>query len=144
MTLVLSARLQLGQTFPESNLIKLRVAEEANHRGIYFSVYKSDDLRLICKGECSFFVQASNSDMGWSITKCEVLVEQGDQPVREITTSTSLPRSPYKVSYILPLIAKTIPETPTASNKAKFLSHTVELIVSRMPSYSVQGLKHGS
>jgi hypothetical protein len=26
--------------------------------------------------------------------------------VREFTTSTSLPRSPYKVSYILPLIAK--------------------------------------
>jgi len=117
MTLVLSARLQLGQTFPESDLIKLRVAEEANHRRIYFSVYKSDDLRLICKGKGSFSVQASNSDMEWSITKCEVLVEQGDQPVREITTSMSLPRSPYKVSYILPLIAKTIAETPMASNK---------------------------
>ena len=55
--------------------------------------------------------------MGWSITKCEVLVEQGDQPVQEITTSTSLPRSPYKMSFILPLIAKTIAETPMASNK---------------------------
>jgi len=55
--------------------------------------------------------------MGWRITKCEVLVEQGDQPVQEITTSTSLPRSPYKVSYILPLIAKMIAETPMASNK---------------------------
>jgi hypothetical protein len=72
---------------------------------------------LICKGEGSFFVQAYNLDMGWSITKCEVLVEQGDQPVREITTSTSLPRSPYKASYILPLIAKMIAETPMASNK---------------------------
>jgi len=55
--------------------------------------------------------------MGWSITKCEVLVEQGDQPVQEITTSTSLPRSPYKMSFILPLIAITIAETPMASNK---------------------------
>jgi hypothetical protein len=97
--------------------VKLRVAEEANHRGIYFSVQKSNEMRLICKGEGSFFVQASNSDIGWNITKCEVLVEQGDQPVREITTSTTLPRSPYKVSYILPLIAKTISETPLASNK---------------------------
>ena len=34
-----------------------------------------------------------------------------------IATSKSLPRSPYKVSYILPLIAKTIAETPMASNK---------------------------
>jgi hypothetical protein len=117
MVLVLSAHLQVGQTFPESSLVKLRVTEEANHRGIYFSVHKSDEMRLICKGDGSFFVQASNSDIGWSITKCEVLVQQGDQPVREITTSKSLPRSPYKVSYILPLIAKTIAETPMTSNK---------------------------
>jgi hypothetical protein len=74
-------------------------------------------MRLICKGKGSFFVQASNSDIGWSITKCKVLVEQGDQPVREFTTSTSLSCSPYKVSYILPLIAKTIAETPMSSNK---------------------------
>jgi hypothetical protein len=105
MALVQSARLQVGHTFPESSLVKLRVAEEANHRGIYFSVHKSDEMRLICKGEGSFFIQASNSDMGWIITKCEVLVQQGDQPLREIAaTSKSLPRSPYKVSYILPLI----------------------------------------
>jgi len=116
MALVVSARLQVGHTFPEISLVKLRVAEEANHRGIYFSVHKSDETRLVCKGE-EFFVQASNSDMGWTITKCDVLVEQGDQPLREITTSKSLPRSPYKVSYIIPLIAKTIADTPMASNK---------------------------
>ncbi len=74
-------------------------------------------MRLICKGEGSFFVHASNSDIRWSITKCEVLVEQGDQPVRGFTTSTTLPRLPYKVSYILPLIAKMIAETPMASIK---------------------------
>ena len=117
MTLVILAHLKLGQTFPESSLVKLRVAEEANHRGIYFSVHKSDEMRLICKGEGSFFVHASNSDIGWSITKCEVLVEQGDQPVQGFTTSTTLPRSPYKVAYVFPLIAKMIAETPLASNK---------------------------
>jgi len=106
MMLVILARLKLGQTFPESSLVKLCVAEEANHRGIYFSVHKSDEMRLICKGEGSFFVHASNLDIGWSITKSEVLVEQGD-----------LPRLPYKVSYILPIIAKMIAETPMASNK---------------------------
>ncbi len=46
-----------------------------------------------------------------------LLVEQGDQLVGGSTTSTTLPRSPYKVSYILPIIAKTIAETPMASNK---------------------------
>jgi len=118
MMLVILACLKLGQTFPESSLVKLRIAEEANHQGIYFSVHKRDEMRLICKGEGSFFVHASNSDIGWSITKCcEVLVEQGDQPVQGFTTSTTLPCSPYKVSYIIPLIAKTIAETPMASNK---------------------------
>ena len=51
MMLVILARLKLGQTFPESSLVKLRIVEEANHRGIYFSVHKSDEMRLICKGE---------------------------------------------------------------------------------------------
>ena len=117
MTLVELSRLKFGQTFPESSLVKLRVAEEANHWGIYFSVQKSNDMRLVCTGEGSFCVHASNSDIGWSITKCEVLVEQGDQPVRGLTMSTTLPRSPYKVAYVIPLIAKTIAETPMASNK---------------------------
>ena len=44
-------------------------------------------------------------------------MEQGDQPVRGFTTSTTLPCSPHKVSYILPIIAKTIAETPMASSK---------------------------
>jgi hypothetical protein len=92
MMLVELSRLKHGQTFPESSLVKLRVAEEANHRGIYFSVQKSDDMRLVCTGEGSFCVHASNLDIGWSITKCEVLVEQGDQPVRGFTSmSTTLP-----------------------------------------------------
>jgi hypothetical protein len=56
MALVLSARLQVGHTFLESSLVKLRVAEEANHRGIYFSVHKSNEMRLICKGKGSFFI----------------------------------------------------------------------------------------
>jgi len=117
MTQVLLRRLCVDQTFPESSLIKLRVAEEANCRGIYFSVHKSDETKLICSGDGSFYVQASNSDSGWRITKCQVQAEQGDQPEKELTKSKSLPRSPYKVSYIIPLIAKTIAETPLASNK---------------------------
>jgi hypothetical protein len=47
MALVVSARLQVGHTFPESSLVKLRVAEEANHRGIYFSVHKSDEINEV-------------------------------------------------------------------------------------------------
>jgi len=60
MMLVILACLKLGQTFPESSLVKLRIAEEAHQWDIYFSVHKSDEMRLICKGEDSFFVHVSN------------------------------------------------------------------------------------
>ena len=117
MTLVQASRLQVGQTFPESGLVKLRVAEEANHRGIYFSVDKSDESRIVCKGDGGFLVQAANSDAGWRISTCTVLAEQGDQPAADIAAITAVPRSPYKASYIVPLIATTIAITPLASNK---------------------------
>ena len=108
MTLVQASRLQVGQTFPESGLVKLRVAEEANHRGIYFSVDKSDESRIVCKGDGGFLVQAANSDAGWRISTCTVLAEQGDQPAADIAAITAVPRSPYKACYIVPLIATTI------------------------------------
>ena len=57
------------------------------------------------------------------------------------------PLLPYKVSYIIPLIAKMVAETPMVSNKVlcQILEpYGVERIVSRMQSYRVQGLKHGS
>jgi len=117
MTLVQASRLRVGQTFPESGLVKLRVAEEANHRGIYFSVDKSDESRIVCKGDGAFLVQASNSDAGWRISTCNVLAEHGDQPAPDISAITAVPRSPYKASYIIPLIARTIAMTPLASNK---------------------------
>jgi len=90
MVLVLSARLQVGPMFPEISLVKLRLAEEANHRGIYFSVHKRDEMRLICKGEGSFFIQASNSDMGWTITKCDVLVPLRGNYHEQVTSSLAL------------------------------------------------------
>jgi hypothetical protein len=49
MTQVNVSRLKLGQTFPERGLIVLRIAEEANHRGIYCRTDKSDDMKLYCR-----------------------------------------------------------------------------------------------
>lgn len=69
-----SSHLKLGQTFPDWDLIILRVAEEANYCGISFSTNKNDDLKLHCNGPNSFLVRATNSDKcGWTITKCQVI-----------------------------------------------------------------------
>ncbi len=122
MTQVNVSRLKLGQTFPERGLIVLRIAEEANHRGINCRTDKSDNMKLHCRGEDSFLVNATNSDRGWTITRCQVLEEEGEQRVLGSPTvppvlSTKTPCLPYKASYIVPLIEKTIAETPMASNK---------------------------
>ena len=79
-------------------------------------------MKLHCRGEDSFLVNATNSDRGWTITRCQVLEEEGEQRVLGSPTvppvlSTKTPCSPYKASYIVPLIEKTIAETPMASNK---------------------------
>jgi hypothetical protein len=122
MTQVNVSRLKLGQTFPERGLIVLRIAEEANHRGIYCRTDKSDNMKLHCRDEDSFLVNATNSDRGWTITRCQVLEKEGEQRVLGSPTvlpvlSTKTPCSPYKASYIVLLIEKTIAETPMASNK---------------------------
>jgi hypothetical protein len=67
-------------------------------------------------------VYATNSDYGWTVTRCSVLKRTGDSAVGSpISIPHNLPRtiarSPYKVSMVVPLIAKTIAETPIASNK---------------------------
>ncbi len=123
MTQVKLSRLKQGQTFPDRNLIALRVAEEANYQEIEFRCDKSNGMKMYCRGQESFLVYATNSDTGWTITKCQVLEEGGKQCVVGSPTvppelNTKIPCSPYKAAMIVPLIAKTIAETPMASNKA--------------------------
>jgi hypothetical protein len=80
-------------------------------------------MKLYCRGEDLFLVlNATNSDRGWTITRCQVLEEEGEQRVLGSPTvppvlSTKTPHLPYKASYIVPLIAKTNAETAMALNK---------------------------
>ena len=61
-------RLQVGQTFPSSQVIILRCAEEANLRGIYLTTVKSDKFTYKTEG-LHFRVHASNSEVrGLKIT----------------------------------------------------------------------------
>jgi hypothetical protein len=122
MTQVNVSHLKLGQTFPERGLIILRIAEETNHWGIYCRTDKSNNMKLYCRGEDLFLVNATNSDRGWTITRCQALEEEGEQrmlgsPTVPPVLSTKTPRLSYQASYIVPLIAKTIAETAMASNK---------------------------
>ena len=55
MAQVIDFHLKLGHTFPERDLVVLRIAEEANYRGILFQTEKSDELKLYCCGPDRFF-----------------------------------------------------------------------------------------
>ena len=113
-------RLRVGLTFPNREIILLRVAEEANLRQLYFSTVKSDAAKLVCRGRDDFFVYATNSLAdGWRITKCNVRVEDvsnREQPPSPEKTGPEK-RSPYKAAWIVPLIAPTIADTPMASGQ---------------------------
>ena len=122
MAQVINSHLKKGHTFPERELVALPIAEEANARGISFQTDKSDDMKLYCHGPDSFLVYATNSNYGWTGTRCNMLEESVEHLVgspisipRNVTPS--IPRSPYKAAMIVPLIASTIAETPMASNK---------------------------
>jgi hypothetical protein len=55
MAQVINSHLKKGHTFPERELVALRITEEANTRGISFQTDKSDDMKLYCHGPDSFF-----------------------------------------------------------------------------------------
>ena len=113
-------RLRVGLTFPNREIILLRVAEEANLCLLYFSTVKSDAAKLICKGKDGFLVSATNSVAdGWRITKCNVRVEDISNREQPPSPEKQGPdkRSPYKAAWIVPLIAPTIADTPMASGQ---------------------------
>jgi hypothetical protein len=114
-------RLHIGLTFPNQEIILLRVAEETYLHQLYFSTVKSDSAKLLCKGKEGFLVYANNSVAdGWKITKCNVHVEDNSDTLNDESASTPekpVPekQSPYRAAWIVPLIASTIADTPMAS-----------------------------
>ena len=147
MTQVLNSHLTQRQTFPNHNIIALRVTEEANYRGICFQMDKNDEMKLYCPWPIFFLflVYGTNSDTsGWTITRCQVLEEAGKHTVG----STHLPPyvksknswSPYNAAMIVPLIAKTIAETPMASNQV--LHQILELY--KKPYCFTEAIIHGA
>ena len=71
---------------------------------------------------------ATNSNYGWTVTRCNDLKESVDSVGSPISIPRNVPssisQSPYKVAMVVPIIAKTIAEMPMASNKV--LWHVLE------------------
>ena len=89
MAQVINFHLKKGHTFPDRNLVVLRITEEANFHGISFQMDKSEELKLYCRGPDKFLVYATNSNYGWTVTRCSVLEES----VTSVGSPISIPRN---------------------------------------------------
>ena len=71
MAEVEKSRLEVGQTFPNKELLKLRVAKKANCCSIYFYVPRSKVRQYKAYGEM-FAVEANNNEMtnGFYVSIC--------------------------------------------------------------------------
>ena len=59
--------LKAGHSFSSQDIVYLRVAEEANHRGIVIKINRSDDQQFVASG-IDFYVRATFMDKsGWVV-----------------------------------------------------------------------------
>ena len=122
MSVVELNRLKVGDTFPDIDLLKLRVAEEANLRGISFHITRSEIRQLRCYGY-KFVVEANNTEyaQGFVVTVCSV--RNGDDYTNMPTHANqyNVPQeryySPYKKAMVAPLILTMIADNPGCTNK---------------------------
>ncbi len=94
MSEVKENRLQVGHTFPDIELLKLRIANEANLRDISFKSTWSKIRQIRCYG-FMFVVEANNTEFaqGFCVMVCSVRMLQGTTfPSRNIAVHSRLQR----------------------------------------------------
>jgi hypothetical protein len=105
----------------------MRVAEEANLRGIEFHTIRSDILTFKCTGT-RFGVEAFHSELnGWRVKVCATRDGDDfnlDDIGREDEDKGHTPMSPFRTVWVKGLIMDIISECPSASNQTlrQFLS----------------------
>jgi hypothetical protein len=102
---VQKGRLEVNHTFPDKNILLMRVAKEANLRGVNLFCARSD-LREYTSTDSRFCVKANHTEQnGWTISvanvrKCD---EFGPAALHVFTGSEKL-TSPFRTKWIVPLI----------------------------------------
>jgi hypothetical protein len=83
MEVVKAKRLEKGHTFPNKDILIMRIAEEANLRMKYTTSYRSDNFNCIVFGD-RFFVGASfTPSIGWIVKVASV--REGDEGLNDKT-----------------------------------------------------------
>ena len=115
-------RLEVGHTFPDVHVLQLRIAEEANLRGISFQTTRSEIRQLRCYGFC-FVVEANNreSEQGFIVTVCSVRPGDDYSNIPPAAARFNIPLdryfTPFKTVMLVPLILGLIADNPGCTNK---------------------------
>ncbi len=113
-------RLQVGHTFPDIDILKLRVAEEVNLQGITFYSPCSKVRQLRCYGK-KFAVEANNNEhtQGFLVSVCSIW--EGDNfatlNLDKYNNAKEREQTPFKTVMIVPLIIRIVAENPAVTNK---------------------------
>jgi hypothetical protein len=119
---VQKCRLEVNHTFPDKEILVLRVAEEANLRGINFVCTRSDLRDFKCTGP-GFCVIARHSErLGWfvsvaNIRECDEFGGEHGGCVIDVDAVPEKLTLPFRTKWVVPLILSIIVDSPAISNK---------------------------
>jgi hypothetical protein len=118
-------RLSENQTFQSKDVLHLRIAEEANLRGITTRAVRSDSTNMTVVG-ITFYVNATFSEkLGWTVQSA--VCREGDDilkiPPKDVyrtrmdSDGKVAHRTPVKSKYIVPFIKDMVARNPSLSTK---------------------------
>jgi hypothetical protein len=111
--------LEAHQTFPNREILSMRVAEEANLRGINILYIRSNnrDLRYTGTRFCVTANQSKRLGCYVAIANVRECDDHGPAAVVDVDKAPEKLTSPFKTKWIVPLILPIIVQTPAISNK---------------------------
>ena len=78
-------RLNARDSFENKEVLRMRIAEEANLRGVWITTLRSDTRVLLVVGD-NFYVKANNTERnGWVVTTAIVRLGDGNMPANKVT-----------------------------------------------------------
>jgi len=119
---VQKCRLKVNHTFPDIEILVLRVTKEANLRGINFVCTRSDLCEFKCTGPRFCVIARHSERLGWfvsvaNIRECDEFGGEGGGCVVDVDAVPEKLILPFWTKWIVPLIPSIIVDSPTISNK---------------------------
>ena len=135
-----NCRLEVNHTFPDKEILVLRVAEEANLRGINFVCTRSDLRDFKCTGPRFCVIARHTERQGWFVSVANIC--ECDEFGGDVVDVDDMPEkltSPFRSKWIVPLILSIIINSPAMSNKD--LRHALSAYGKEPALETAQGMK---